>query len=35
MNQKNEPINHGKILQRDISQEMKKSFLDYSMSVIV
>ena len=35
MNQKNEPINHGKIKQRDISKEMKKSFLDYSMSVIV
>ena len=35
MNQKNEPINHGRIKERDISQEMKKSFLDYSMSVIV
>ncbi|NLC54870.1 MAG: DNA gyrase subunit A [Erysipelothrix sp.] len=35
MNQKNEPINHGRIKKRDISKEMKKSFLDYSMSVIV
>lgn len=35
MNQKNEPINHGRIKKLDISREMKKSFLDYSMSVIV
>lgn len=35
MNQDNKPINHGNIKQKDISREMKKSFLDYSMSVIV
>ncbi len=31
----NGQINHGKIKVRDISKEMKTSFLDYSMSVIV
>lgn len=31
----NEQINHGKIKVRDISKEMRTSFLDYSMSVIV
>ena len=28
-------VNHGKIITREISKEMKTSFLDYSMSVIV
>lgn len=35
MDQDNKFINHGKIETRDISKEMKTSFLDYSMSVIV
>ena len=30
-----QPINHGRIIEVDINKEMQKSFLDYSMSVIV
>ncbi len=35
MDQDNKFVGHGKIETRDISKEMKTSFLDYSMSVIV
>lgn len=34
-NEQNEQLNNGKIIDVDLQNEMRKSFLDYSMSVIV
>lgn len=35
MENNNLPIHHGRVIEVDINKEMQKSFLDYSMSVIV
>ena len=34
-NERNEQLNNAKIIDVDLQNEMRKSFLDYSMSVIV